>query len=71
MLPVLGDMDPSAVEMSEKEIEVEQALMARSNTRINAWSFYFAQGTDNLSAAPLSLPTGSVSVYLVMLLITP
>jgi hypothetical protein len=47
MLPVLGDMEPSAIEMSEKEIEVEQALKDRSNTRINAWSLYFAKGTDN------------------------
>ena len=36
MLPMLGDMDPSAIEMSEEETRVEQALMARSNTRINA-----------------------------------
>ncbi len=47
MLLVLGDMDPSAIEMSEEETIVEQALMARSNTRINAWSLYFAKGTDH------------------------
>jgi hypothetical protein len=47
MLPVLGDMDPSAVEMSEEETRVEQALKDRSNTRINAWSLYFAKETDN------------------------
>ena len=47
MLPVLGDVDPSAIEMSEKEMEVEQALMDRSNSRINAWSLHFAKGTDD------------------------
>jgi hypothetical protein len=47
MLPVLGDMDPSMIEMSKEETRVEQALMARSNTRINAWSLYFAKGTDH------------------------
>uniref|UniRef100_A0A2N9FUA4 Aminotransferase-like plant mobile domain-containing protein n=1 Tax=Fagus sylvatica TaxID=28930 RepID=A0A2N9FUA4_FAGSY len=46
LLPVLGDMDPFAVEMSEEETLVEQALMARASTRINAWSVYFAKGTD-------------------------
>uniref|UniRef100_A0A2N9ED07 Aminotransferase-like plant mobile domain-containing protein n=1 Tax=Fagus sylvatica TaxID=28930 RepID=A0A2N9ED07_FAGSY len=46
LLPVLGDMDPFAVEMSEEETLVEQALMARSSTRINAWSLYFAKGTE-------------------------
>ena len=46
LLPVLGDMDPFAIEMSEEETLVEQALMARSSTRINAWSLYFAKGTD-------------------------
>uniref|UniRef100_A0A2N9I0U6 Aminotransferase-like plant mobile domain-containing protein n=1 Tax=Fagus sylvatica TaxID=28930 RepID=A0A2N9I0U6_FAGSY len=43
LLPVLGDMDPFAVEMSEEETLVEQALMARASTRINAWSVYFCQ----------------------------
>ena len=47
MLPVLGDMDPSAIEMSEEETLVEQALMARSSTRINAWSLYFVKGSDH------------------------
>ena len=47
MLPVLGDVDPSAIEMSEKEMEVEQALMNRSNSRINAWSLHFTKGTDD------------------------
>uniref|UniRef100_A0A2N9F9W3 Aminotransferase-like plant mobile domain-containing protein n=1 Tax=Fagus sylvatica TaxID=28930 RepID=A0A2N9F9W3_FAGSY len=47
MLPVLGEMDPSAVEMSEEEIRVEQALMAWSNTRINSWSLYYAKETDH------------------------
>jgi hypothetical protein len=46
LLPVLGDMDPFAVKMSEEETLVEQALMARASTRINAWSLYFAIGTD-------------------------
>uniref|UniRef100_A0A2N9GHN1 Aminotransferase-like plant mobile domain-containing protein n=1 Tax=Fagus sylvatica TaxID=28930 RepID=A0A2N9GHN1_FAGSY len=46
LLPVLGDMDPFAVEMSEEETLVEQALMARASTRINAWSVYFAKGTE-------------------------
>jgi hypothetical protein len=46
LLPVLGDMDPFAIEMSEEETLVEQALMARSSTRINAWSLYFAKGTE-------------------------
>ena len=47
MLLVLGDMDSSAVEMTEEEIRVEQVLMARSNTRINAWSFYYAKETNH------------------------
>ena len=47
MLPVLGDMDPSTVEMFEEETKVEQALKARSNTRINTWSLYFAKETDH------------------------
>uniref|UniRef100_A0A2N9I7C3 Aminotransferase-like plant mobile domain-containing protein n=1 Tax=Fagus sylvatica TaxID=28930 RepID=A0A2N9I7C3_FAGSY len=46
LLPVLGDMDPFAVEMSEEETVVEQALMARASTRINAWSVYFAKATE-------------------------
>uniref|UniRef100_A0A2N9H9K0 Aminotransferase-like plant mobile domain-containing protein n=1 Tax=Fagus sylvatica TaxID=28930 RepID=A0A2N9H9K0_FAGSY len=46
LLLVLGDMDPFAIEMSEEETLVEQALMARSSTRINAWSLYFAKGTE-------------------------
>uniref|UniRef100_A0A2N9I6J8 Aminotransferase-like plant mobile domain-containing protein n=1 Tax=Fagus sylvatica TaxID=28930 RepID=A0A2N9I6J8_FAGSY len=46
LLPVLGDMDPFAVEMSEEETLVEQALMARASTRINAWSVYFAKGIE-------------------------
>uniref|UniRef100_A0A2N9J8N8 Aminotransferase-like plant mobile domain-containing protein n=2 Tax=Fagus sylvatica TaxID=28930 RepID=A0A2N9J8N8_FAGSY len=46
LLPVLGDMDPFAVEMSEEETLVEQALMARASTRINAWSVYFAKATE-------------------------
>ena len=71
MLLVLGDMDSSAVEMTEEEIRVEQVLMARSNTRINAWSFTMPRRPITLSVVPLSSPTGSVSVYLVMLLIIP
>uniref|UniRef100_A0A2N9J1V2 Aminotransferase-like plant mobile domain-containing protein n=1 Tax=Fagus sylvatica TaxID=28930 RepID=A0A2N9J1V2_FAGSY len=47
MLPGLSDVDPSTIEMSEKEMEVEQALMSRSNTRTNAWSLHFAKGTDD------------------------
>uniref|UniRef100_A0A2N9HIE7 Aminotransferase-like plant mobile domain-containing protein n=1 Tax=Fagus sylvatica TaxID=28930 RepID=A0A2N9HIE7_FAGSY len=47
LLPVLGDMDPFAVEMSEEETVVEQAL-----TRLGpvlesmAWSVYFAKATE-------------------------
>jgi hypothetical protein len=47
MLPVLGDMDPSVIEMSNEEIRVEQELKDRSSTRIGAWPLYFAKGTDN------------------------
>jgi hypothetical protein len=47
MLPVLSDMDPSTIEMSNEEIRVEQALKDRSNTKIGAWPLYFAKGTDN------------------------
>uniref|UniRef100_A0A2N9H9E9 Aminotransferase-like plant mobile domain-containing protein n=1 Tax=Fagus sylvatica TaxID=28930 RepID=A0A2N9H9E9_FAGSY len=45
MLPMLEEL--SAVEMSEEETRVEQALKDRSNIRINAWSLYFAKGTDH------------------------
>ena len=47
MLPVLGNMDPSVIEMSDEEIRVEQVLKDWSNTRIGAWALYFAKGTDN------------------------
>ena len=35
-LPVLGDMDPSVIKMSNEEIRVEQALKDRSSIRIGA-----------------------------------
>ena len=47
MLPVLGNMDPSVIEMSDEDIRVEQVLKDWSNTRIGAWPLYFAKGTDN------------------------
>uniref|UniRef100_A0A2N9HSJ8 Aminotransferase-like plant mobile domain-containing protein n=1 Tax=Fagus sylvatica TaxID=28930 RepID=A0A2N9HSJ8_FAGSY len=47
MLPVLGDMDPYVIEMSNEEIRVEQELKDRSSTRIDAWPLYFARGTNN------------------------
>ena len=47
MLPVLGDMDPSVIEMSDEEIRVEQVLEDRSNTRIGSWPLYFAKGIGN------------------------
>uniref|UniRef100_A0A2N9HAB7 Aminotransferase-like plant mobile domain-containing protein n=1 Tax=Fagus sylvatica TaxID=28930 RepID=A0A2N9HAB7_FAGSY len=47
MLSVLGDMDPSVIEMFDEEIRMEQVLKDQSNTRIGAWPLYFAKGTDN------------------------
>jgi hypothetical protein len=47
MLPVLGDVDPSAIKMSDEEIRVEQALHDRSTIRIGAWPLYFSKGGDD------------------------
>jgi hypothetical protein len=46
MLPVLGEFDPSTIELSAEEEEIAEALRRHSSTRVTSWPALFLHHKD-------------------------
>jgi hypothetical protein len=46
MLPVLGEFDPSAIELSSEEKEIAEALRRHSSARVTGWPTLFLHHED-------------------------